>query len=93
MLRAHTHRLALIGEMKLFVGLAKDRLAGLAVSPAAGLHRHVRTLSLLLLILAANVAALGLLSRQLGRLTWATCLLFALDVCITTVDTLKATLG
>ncbi|KAF8065463.1 RIN2 [Scenedesmus sp. PABB004] len=85
--------LAVIGELKMFVGLSKDRLAGLSVSPAAGLGRHVRTLALLGLVLATNAAGIGLLAAHLGRLSWSVALLFGLDMGITAVDAARATLS
>jgi len=83
-------RLAVIGEMKMFVGLAKDRLAGPggvpcrrpvqppahAVPPAD--HPGV------------NLLGMMLLSRQLGELSGAISLLFGLDMSITMVDAVKA---
>lgn len=76
--------------MKMFVGLAKDRLALLAVSPAIGLSRHLRTLCLLLTILGANLLSMMVLSRQLNELSGAISLLFGLDISITMVDAVKA---
>ncbi len=85
-------RLAVIGEMKMFVGLAKDRLAGLSVTPTMGLSRHVRTLCLLGFILCSNALGLGLLHRHQGALSWAISLLFALDLGIISVEASKAAL-
>jgi hypothetical protein len=87
-------RLAGIGELKMFVGLCKDRAAGLSVAPAVTLQRHTRTLYLLLLVLAADAAGWLLLlwqyqQRQLSR---GVCLLFGLDLAVTAVDAAKATL-
>lgn len=85
-------RLAIIGEMKTFVGLAKDRLAGLSVTPTVGLSRHVRTLCLLGFILCSNALGLALLHRHQGALSWAISLLFALDLGIISVEATKAAL-
>lgn len=85
-------RLAVIGEMKMFVGLAKDRLAGLSVTPTVGLSRHMRTLCLLGFILCSNVLGLALLHRHTGALSWAVSLLFALDLGIISVEATKAAL-
>jgi hypothetical protein len=76
--------------MKMFVGLAKDRLAGLAVTPAMGLSRHVRTLCLLGFILVSNVTCLALLHKHQGGLSWAVGLLFALDLGVISVEATKA---
>lgn len=76
--------------MKMFVGLAKDRLAGLAVTPAMGLSRHVRTLCLLGFILVSNATCLALLHRHQGGLSWAVGLLFALDLGVISVEATKA---
>jgi autocrine motility factor receptor len=81
-----------IGEMKMFVGLAKDRLAGLSVTPAVGVSRHVRTLCLLLGIMAADGVSLLLLHSARASLSWAVALLFALDLGIIAVDAAKAAL-
>ncbi|WIA36902.1 hypothetical protein OEZ86_008148 [Tetradesmus obliquus] len=87
--------LAGIGELKMFVGLCKDRTAGLSVAPAVTLQRHMRTLCLLLLVLAADAAGWLLLGwqyrqRQLSR---GVCLLFALDLAVVAVDAAKAALS
>lgn len=78
----------------MFVGLCKDRTAGLSVAPAVTLQRHMRTLCLLLLVLAADAAGWLLLGwqyrqRQLSR---GVCLLFALDLAVVAVDAAKAAL-
>ncbi|KAF6254491.1 hypothetical protein COO60DRAFT_313810 [Scenedesmus sp. NREL 46B-D3] len=87
--------LAGIGELKMFVALCKDRTAGLSVAPGVTLLRYVRTLCLLLLVLAAN--GLGLLvllwQHQQRQMSWKVCLLFALDLAVTAVDAVRATLS
>lgn len=85
-------RLAVIGEMKMFVGLAKDRLASLSVTPTVGLSRHMRTLCLLVFILCSNVLGLALLHRQMRELSWVVSLLFALDLGVISVEATKAAL-
>lgn len=84
-------RLAAIGELKMLVGVSKDRLAGLSVSPAAGLPRHARTLGLLLLLQGMNGLCLALLWRQQRELSRAICLLLGLDLAVIAVDAAKAT--
>lgn len=76
----------------MFLGLAKDRLAGLSVTPTVGFSRHVRTLCLLGFILGANALGLTLLHRHQGALSWAISLLFALDLGVITVEATKAAL-
>lgn len=87
-------RLAGIGELKMFVGLCKDRTAGLSVAPSVTLQRHLRTLCLLLLVLAADAAGWLLLlwQYQQRQLNKGVCLLFALDLAVTAVDAAKTTM-
>jgi hypothetical protein len=78
----------------MFVGLCKDRAAGLSVAPAVTLQRYVHTLALLLLVLAADGVGWLLLLWQYQQRTmsWRMCLLFGLDLAVTAVDAAKATL-
>ena len=49
-------RFAVVGWLKMFVGLARDRFDSLVSSPTATLAAHARTLALLLLLFVNDVA-------------------------------------
>lgn len=78
--------------MKMFVGAAKDRLDSLMATPAATPSMHMRTLSLLVVILVNNVVGMGLLWSTVDNLTWTKLLLFGFDTAIIAVDGSKTLL-
>lgn len=67
-------RFAVVGWLKMFVGLARDRFDSLIQSPSATFLAHARTLALLLVIFANDVACIMVFMRNhdkapIGHLT------------------------
>jgi autocrine motility factor receptor len=65
---------AVVGWLKMFVGLARDRFDSLISSPSATFFAHARTLALLLIIFANDIACIALFMNNhekapLGHLT------------------------
>lgn len=52
-------RFAIAGFMRIFMGVARDRLEGLMAAPQASFLAHVRAVSLVTLILIHDASAVG----------------------------------
>jgi hypothetical protein len=74
-------RLLMVGYLKMFVGLGRDRLEGLLSAPAATAAAHARTLMLLLLVCCCDVTWCA--AHGPSRPQWETlCPIFQIEQCI-----------
>ncbi len=85
-----SHRFALVGHMRMFVGAAKDRLEALMATPTASGSSHARALALLVTMLGTDAVGSWLLWHYAGSTQQL--LLFGFDAAVIACDGLKTML-
>lgn len=78
---------AILGFLKIFAGLARDRFERLCASPRASLATHARTAAVLFLVLACNALLISLWAALLRGVGLSTALLLMFEAVIITIDT------
>lgn len=73
---------AVVGWLKMFVGLARDRFDSLISSPSATFFAHARTLGLLIIIFANDIACIALFMNNQGKAPFGHLTLWLFDVVV-----------
>lgn len=79
-------RFAVVGFLKMFVGLARDRFDSLISSPTATVAAHARTLALLLLLFANDVAWIVALLSDRGGTPLSHLMLWLFDTVVAALE-------
>ncbi|KAG1676963.1 hypothetical protein FOA52_014839 [Chlamydomonas sp. UWO 241] len=83
---------AMVGYMRIFMGVARDRLDALSVSPSSTTSAHMRALALVVCILGHDLVGVAALINSLGAMSTTKALLCAFDMAVVAVDGFKALL-
>jgi hypothetical protein len=68
-----TPRFAMVGYMRIFMGVARDRLDALSVSPSSTTTAHMRALALVLCILGHDLVGIAALLNRCARVCVRAC--------------------